>query len=277
MKLVGTLGVALVATMIIAVGSAQAAPRVAEPATEDASAVLDPPNFLDLEAELSTQDDLETISTGSTAGFPADPPLAGTTGPAAPGATGWWIFFARSGSTYTIDSCGSEFQAQLTVYEVGSKTGRTPRPTTVMDTSNDGCADPVTATYNRWWGGAGSPLALRIDDASGTGGDYTVNYSRSIVEPVSEIRKVKLGPIKIPGWRKRLRPNRTDVSIKMFWRSESLRSMKCSLDGGEPTHCLSRPTFEYVKPGKHEVTAVVTEKSGETATDTVAFRIPRDK
>ncbi len=119
--LVGWFGIALVAAMLIAGGSAHAAPRLAEPATDDADAVLHPSNWLALDAQLADLLDLATVSTGSTAGFPADPRLDAV-GDAAvletPGATGWRIFFAPSGSTYTIDSCGSDFKHELTLYEV---------------------------------------------------------------------------------------------------------------------------------------------------------------
>jgi hypothetical protein len=275
-QLVGAFGIALVVAMLMVGGSAHAAPRAAEPATEDANAVLNPPNFLALEAQLADYDERATVATGSTAGFPADPRLIpgysvdNAAVPTAPGATGWWIFFAQSGSTYTIDNCGSAFQAQLTVYEVDGN------DLTVKDASTDGCADPVTAQFSHWWGGAVKPLVLRIDDATGAGGNYVVNYSRTTVDPVSEIRKVKVGYFKSAGWRKRREPGRTEVSIKMYWQAEGPRTrIKCSLDGGEPVDCLSRPTFDNVRAGKHEVTATVTNSLGQTASDTTTFRVSR--
>ena len=265
------LGIAL-AVLLLLVGAqgAQAAP-----AEEDPGTVLTP--AIEPEGLLAGLHDFETSSTGSTAGFATDPRAVpgynvdDESVPTTPGATGWWVFFAASGSTFTIDSCGSAFTAQMTVYELEPSTD-TLR---LRDSTADACADPLSAEYVYETAAGVVPHVVRIDDATGSGGTYDIDYSRTVADPVAYIRKVKVGNVKRKRAKNGKKVSSAKVSVKIFFQGEQPFKIHCTLDGRERANCLKRPTFENVKSGKHEVKMTVTDSIGKVVTDTAKFRVPR--
>jgi hypothetical protein len=244
-----------------AAGSASAAPEVADPATEGSAGV-------DGNAVLAHRQQLETVSIGSTAGFAADPIVAGE--PITPGATGWWYTEPQQGSNYTIDSCGSSFTAQLTAY------GRVPRTSDyeVLDFTDDACADPLTGPYFSRAFDVSGPELIRIDDASGVGGEYVVNYSRTALRTKVEIRRVRVGKLKRIGGRKHR--GRASVVARVDTVGEAPVKARCRLDGGKAVDCNVGATFKNVKSGKHTLAAKAVNSFGK-ATDEVTFTVPRRK
>ena len=165
-------------------GIATAADAPVEPAP--AAVSVDDGGFV-----LLAEDQQEaTVSVGSTEGFPAAPPgqlgdwHSGAMDPNDPGwysgtsgATGMWGIQGLVGTSLTIDSCGSSFSAQLAVY---SAYDFRDHVTSELAYTADACAEPITMPYSKLPTANGGPAGLvRIDDATGEGGDYQVNYRRT--------------------------------------------------------------------------------------------------
>ena len=235
-------GAALLLIAATSRAGADGPPEVGDRATPDFN------GFQPAALLVAAKDD-QAIALGSTAGFQADPrepegfivsdPLV----PAMPGATGWWSIDAPNKTTLTIDSCQSDFKAQLTLGELE----KDDMTVNILDASANGCAKPLTADYD---GSAGGRLFLRIDDATGNGGDYIVGYARTTTPVRANIKDVDVGA-----------------------RGESPLKAKCSIDDDDAVNCLGGTTFKRVERGEHELTLKVKDDTGEKATDSVDFEV----
>ncbi len=263
-----TIGAAVTAVLSAAVLLLPAPARAgaaepADPATSDA-------NGYDPAATLAEQAQRHTIASGSTAGFPAAP-LVGAE-PITPGATGWWSVRGETGSTYTIDSCGSSFPVEMTAYDVRTRDVFDVVP---VDSTTDACADPLRGRYESEAGNE-SPDVIRIDDATGSGGDYVVHYNRTPIEPKAKIGKIKVGKVKhIKGKR---RVGKAKVSVRIHSRGEGeldgMVGVHCRLDGGRAKDCVGEIVYRHVRSGKHRLELKVTDSLGGKATDRRRFRVP---
>lgn len=228
-----------------------------------------------------------TVSLGSTEGFgAASPGQLGGWGSGAldpnspdwyagtPGATGMWEIEGQVGTTFTIDSCGSSFPAQLAVYY---RQVRRDFLTAQAAYSPDGCADPITLPYGKL---AGPDGLVRIDDATGAGGPYQVNYTRTPAETtpprvrvfnpvVEEIRPAKRGS---------LARVRIEYKVVDDDGSYPLRARCTVEDLGLMPYCnvrTPRVVLRHVPSGRHTFEITASDAVGNEASFTRKFRVPR--
>ena len=259
MRTKATIGVAIAATALGAIGIASAAatpggPEPAPPASPGSPY-----------SQLSERNQLKTIATGSTAGFDADPALPGQT--TTPGATGWWGLDYKHGASFSISSCGSSYPVAMTVYDIFA---RTDDAYTIVDSTDDACADPIEARY---FGGLfnSGPDAVRIDDASGVGGDYVVRYKREPVDLEVEIKGIKVG--KVAPLERRRRHGEATITPQIHLDGEfPLRRLQCTLDGRKLEMCFV--DVEGVRSGEHKYRIVVVDRFGDKQSDAKKFKVP---
>ena len=226
-------------------------------------------------AVLAFAEQQATVAAGSTEGFPTDRNSFGaaTEPEGTPGATGWWIFGGPAGTTLTIDSCGSSFSAQIALYNIDQRYGQTRQ----VAYSADGCTNPLTAIYHEDFADSGPDL-LRIDDASGLGGEYQVNYRRTEAAPQLRVRAFKavVGQVRRPRGARRVGratvtiPYRTDSCYcrqDVYWRLDGEPGVSVSPGEGSVT-------LEDVRSGRHSFELTYEAWYGGQRSVTRAFRVP---
>jgi hypothetical protein len=275
--------------LIPATASAEARPELADPAQpscpDSYGSTFACYSDLDLSlGSLASHPQRATIATGSTEGFPADRRHHGGAGPGfqgTPGATGWWAVDGPNGSTLTIDTCGSSFTAQITLYETEWRYGHMY----AREYTADACANPISADYDSEWV-MHYPDLVRIDDATATGGAYQVNYRRTpdTAKPEAEAFKPVVGTVRRPKGARRV--GRAKVRIEYFAEEDEygshpiqvrcvLRSRKAKV-GRRVKRCApgrDEVTYRRVRSGKHVFKLKVTDAAGNTATAKRKFRV----
>ncbi len=260
----GTMAVFAAAVLALSPSPAGASgPASADPASSDANGYAPA-------AILASREQLQTVSSGSTAGFPAAPLVASE--PITPGATGWWSVRGETSSSYRIDSCGSSFPVEMTAYDVQTRDVFNVVP---VDSTTDACANPIEGQYKNEAGDE-SPDVIRIDDATGSGGDYVVNYSRTPIKPTARIIKVEVGKVRhIKGKR---RVGRARVEVRIHSRGEGeldgMVGVHCRLDGRKAKDCVGEIVYPHVRSGKHRLKLKVKDSLGAKATDRRCFHVP---
>lgn len=238
-------------------------------------------------------DDLQeaTVSVGSTEGFVAAPPGqlgdwgSGAMDPNDPrwfsgtsGATGMWGIAGLKGTTFTIDSCGSSFPVQLAVYPQGDFRDSI---TSQAAYSSDGCANPITLPY------AALRLShqrglVRVDDASGAGGEYQVNYRRTPLPETTPPRvrafKPVVGPVRRPKGARRVGMAKLSIDFRAVDADGSYPvKLHCALDEQRVKPCYAKRAtlnFRRVPSGRHTFEITGTDAAGNEASFQRTFRVP---
>lgn len=251
--------------------SATAGDRAPEPVAADpADDRPDPPPTARPTAILADRDQMRTVATGSTAGFDADPALGGESTPPGAGATGWWAVSGPNKSEYTIDSCGSSYAVEMTAYDVEPRMGGV----VVYDWTPDACAAPLTGRFYESVVDDG-PDVIRIDDPSGAGGPYLVNYSRTPIDAFAAINTASVGELRRVKHHPRL--GRAAVGFRIGARGESPLKVRCRLDDGRAKPCLGGIVYKGVRSGRHSLSLKVGNRYSGKATDKRHFRVPYRK